>query len=138
MKYLKLVQNISTYHFGIPDEFQQLTETAQKKMIRSYCILLLKLIQSPDIGLDELLNLMLNIDHDINNALIDNVKELIHSIVTTGVRCLLDTIDAIGRLPAFEENTVKSGTIHIRNSVVGINSLIKIFIYISGIFQGIS
>lgn len=55
----------------------------------------------------------------INNTLIERVKKLIYNIVTIGVRYLLDIIDSIGRLPAFEENTVKSGTIHIRNSVVG-------------------
>ncbi|KAK9729719.1 Anaphase-promoting complex subunit 5 [Popillia japonica] len=101
------------------EEFQQLTETERKKIIRSYCILLLKLIQSPDIALDELLSLTLSIDHVINNTLIERVKKLIYNIVTIGVRYLLDIIDSIGRLPAFEENTVKSGTIHIRNSVVG-------------------
>ncbi|GJQ67666.1 putative anaphase-promoting complex [Trypoxylus dichotomus] len=100
------------------EEFKQLTETERKKMIRSYCILLLKLIQSPDIALDELLSLMLNVDHSINNVLIEKVKQLINNIVTIGVRYLLDIIDSIGRLPVFEENVVKSGTIHIRNSVV--------------------
>lgn len=88
-------------------------------MIRCYCILLLKLIQSPDIALDDLLTLIINIDHIINNVLIEKVKQSIHNVVTIGVRYLLDTVDCIGRLPAFEETTIKSGTIHIRNSVVG-------------------
>ncbi|XP_022921180.1 anaphase-promoting complex subunit 5 [Onthophagus taurus] len=100
-------------------DFFSMEEPLRRSLLRTYCIVIQKLVQGPDISLDDFLNTLRNVDHIANKRIVDMVVSNINCMINIGMRWLLDVLDNMGRLPPFEDVNIQGIITHIRNSILG-------------------
>lgn len=95
-----------TLIFNITARYLALEAIKKKLYVRDFCLLLIKLIQSPDLECPELLILLSNAELD--DALLEEFESTLELILTSPVGFLLDTINIIKTLTVQEDNTSSS------------------------------
>lgn len=95
----------------------ELSDKQKRRCIRDFCLLSLKLIQSPDISLSDLAELLISNEFVLYESLMRKFENTIYNISKIGVRFLLDIVDSIGRLVVPSERFVLVG----KSSVIGKN-----------------
>ncbi|KAK4872855.1 hypothetical protein RN001_014884 [Aquatica leii] len=92
-----------------------------KQHIRDFCILILKLIQSPDLMLEELLDILTCGKYLIHQEVIDSFNDTLRHLNEDGIDYLLLVMDNIGKLILHDTDIVMNKTISQINkkSVIG-------------------
>lgn len=88
---------------------------------RGFCLLILKLIQSPDLTLDELRSLLASKQYCIDQQFIESqFEKTLDELRTVGMDALLDIIDSFHRIIVNEINSPDPPRTHVnKNSVTG-------------------
>ncbi|XP_008190332.1 anaphase-promoting complex subunit 5 [Tribolium castaneum] len=71
---------------------------------RDFCVLILKLLQSPDLSLEELRNILVSTKYEVHQSVIEAFDETLASLYTNGTGTMLDIIDSFNRIMTFNEN----------------------------------
>lgn len=90
---------------------------------RDFCIMILKLIQSPDLTLPELRGLLLSGKYNIESRFMEKFDGAIRDLNTVGVSYLLDLAEYISRLTIDLQLNGIWCQIN-KNSIIGILSLV--------------
>ncbi|KAL3285340.1 hypothetical protein HHI36_019448 [Cryptolaemus montrouzieri] len=97
-------------------------ETLLCKYLRDFCVLLVKLMQSPDLELAELWNLLISPSYTVPESLKTSFKQDVREVKENGIGSLLDIIDSLNRVMAVNDtDPISSSNKHIvsKTSVVG-------------------
>lgn len=88
---------------------------------RGFCLLILKLIQSPDLTLDELRSLLASKQYCIDQQFVETQFEKnLDELRCVGMDALIDVIDSFHRIIVNEINSPDPPRTHVnKNSVVG-------------------
>ncbi|KAK9882007.1 hypothetical protein WA026_018860 [Henosepilachna vigintioctopunctata] len=118
-----LIKNFHKYRET--DEYKNEADGMFSKYLRDFCVLLLKLMQSPDIELAELWSLLTSENYNLPEALKLLFKQDLNEINNNGVGSLLDVIDGLSRLMADNE----SDPIHLANKcIISKNSVVGYYL----------
>lgn len=106
------------------DEFRiETDETTKTRYRRDFCVLILKLLQSPDLTLDELHTILISPQYNVHPQIITSFNDVLLDLATNGSGSLLDIIDSLNRIMTFNDNSIVPGieTSYFisKNSVVG-------------------
>lgn len=98
-----------------------LDEILKVKYRRGFCLLILKLIQSPDLTMEELRNLLTSNQYCVDQQFIESqFEKTLDELYTVGMDALLDVIDSFHRIIVNEINSPDPPRTHVnKNSVTG-------------------
>lgn len=76
------------------------------KYRRDFCVLILRLLQSPDLPLWELRNLLTSKKYTLPETLINSFDQILADLNDSGIGQLSDIVDSLNKLMTFSENTI--------------------------------
>lgn len=95
------------------------------KYRRDFCVLILKLLQSPDLSLEELRNVLVSTKYEVHQSVIEAFDDTLANLYSNGTGTMLDIIDSFNRIMTFNENIaagVEPNCFVSKSSIVGNSS----------------
>ncbi|XP_045463070.1 anaphase-promoting complex subunit 5 [Harmonia axyridis] len=90
------------------------------KCTRDFCIMLIKVLQKPDLELSELWSLLISESYELPPALLITFKDELLLITRKGIEALVDYIDNLNRLMEYENSLAYDYFSIAKTSVVGV------------------
>lgn len=95
----------------IIDEFKLMDdEVLRCKYRRDFCVLILRLLQSPDLPLFDFRNLLTTEKYAIPNTVLDTFDQTLIHLHTHGVSKLLEIVDSLEKLLSYSDNTMNDSS----------------------------
>lgn len=121
-----------TFHIhrnkSFSDEFKNMEdEILRCKYRRDFCVLILRLIQSPDLSLLDFRNLLASKNYTLPNTVLSSFDQTLADMNEVGVGKLLDMVDSLQKILSNSDTTLNesksfttnSGSAVAKTSVVG-------------------
>ncbi|XP_018335499.1 anaphase-promoting complex subunit 5 isoform X2 [Agrilus planipennis] len=103
-------------------------EKIRPRHVQDFCILILKLIQNPDLTLLELRNLLVSDKYTVHKHLLKEFDKVLDNVNSKGMRYFLDLIDEVRRLILRDMDTVrKTSHLQINKSSVVVTAVLQSF-----------
>lgn len=114
--------------------FKSMPDSNRKIYIREFCLLCLKLIQSPDLQLDELVKFLYKGNFVVQYSLIKKFESTIETIVNSQVDFLLEIVKLISTLTTTPEDSFPTAFYINSNSVIGMCNYFETIVFIVALF----
>ncbi|KAJ8948335.1 hypothetical protein NQ318_019320 [Aromia moschata] len=99
------------------DEFKNMDdEVLRCRYRRDFCVLVLRLLQSPDLPLLELRKLLTSKKYTLPQTLIDSFDQTLLNLNESGIGHLLDIVDSLNKIMSFSDNTMNESKSFLTNN----------------------
>lgn len=104
---------------------------------RDFCVLILRLIQSPDLSLVDFRNLLTSKKYTLPKTLVDSFDQILAEINEIGIGKLLDVVESLDKILSHLDNSVNESKSFTTNSASAIarTSVVGKDIYIKNALQ---